>query len=420
MFFLIIFVPTIHGDNTTISVKDFGAVGNGIADDTQAIQEALNNASGKTVLFPTGTYAVGSLEVKENATLIGTNATLKAKYPVTRFFMVGQGNRFNYEQMAPDYYEHKAPGKNVSVSGLTFDGNNQVLTGIFIINGSENISIQNVTIQNISSKKALEAYPISSGIRMEGNTKNITIDSVKIKNVYAKTLTPAQSPNPAAQHYIARGVFLMPKSITDAKNKIEKAPQNIVIKNSDFDGIGPKDDGDGINVQNFKQPVNLKIINNTFKKVHKRAIKIQDPGAYIYGNKIYNSFSKNNYYQTYKEKNDYDMFSAISIYADNVVIEKNIANGIGSYSAVIDIDSAKNIKVINNQFSNGDKSNYKNYSLIRINYVGKWSYPSNITVTGNTLKNGKYGIYYGVAGAQKNIVVKNNKIINCVKEMKAN
>jgi hypothetical protein len=39
-----------------ISVKDFGAVGNGVADDTAALQLALNAGAGKCVYLPPGTY----------------------------------------------------------------------------------------------------------------------------------------------------------------------------------------------------------------------------------------------------------------------------------------------------------------------------------------------------------------------------
>lgn len=47
----------------TVSVKDFGAVGDGVADDTAAIQAAVNavqTAGGGTVLFPEGTYNISS------------------------------------------------------------------------------------------------------------------------------------------------------------------------------------------------------------------------------------------------------------------------------------------------------------------------------------------------------------------------
>ena len=44
----------------TISVKDFGAVGDGTTDDTTAIQNAVTYAAGSPVYFPTGTYVVTS------------------------------------------------------------------------------------------------------------------------------------------------------------------------------------------------------------------------------------------------------------------------------------------------------------------------------------------------------------------------
>ena len=44
-----------------VSVKDFGAVGDGVTDDTAAIQAAITDAAGGTVYFPNGTYVVGAL-----------------------------------------------------------------------------------------------------------------------------------------------------------------------------------------------------------------------------------------------------------------------------------------------------------------------------------------------------------------------
>ena len=49
----------------TVSVKDFGAVGDGVADDTAAIQAAID--TGKTVVIPAGNYLINTaLVVPQN------------------------------------------------------------------------------------------------------------------------------------------------------------------------------------------------------------------------------------------------------------------------------------------------------------------------------------------------------------------
>jgi hypothetical protein len=61
-----------------VSVKDFGAVGNGSTNDTAAIQAAIDyaNTNNKTVVFPTATYAVTSLTTYSFTKIDGQNSTL--------------------------------------------------------------------------------------------------------------------------------------------------------------------------------------------------------------------------------------------------------------------------------------------------------------------------------------------------------
>jgi len=70
--------------NMTISVKSYGAKGDGITDDTVAIQNALNAATpGSIVLLPSGQYIVSNVLTMGNpdVVLVGNGATLVATNP---------------------------------------------------------------------------------------------------------------------------------------------------------------------------------------------------------------------------------------------------------------------------------------------------------------------------------------------------
>lgn len=73
----------------TVSVKDFGAVGDGVTDDTAAIQAALDSvpAYGGQVFFPEGTYLISStitLPVQRRIALIGEgNGSVNNGYSAT-------------------------------------------------------------------------------------------------------------------------------------------------------------------------------------------------------------------------------------------------------------------------------------------------------------------------------------------------
>ena len=113
----------IDEGGTTLSnyadVTDFGAVGNGVTDDTSAIQDALDSlqTTGGTIYFPYGTYLIGS-EI-----LFYSNQYLKFDQGATLL----HGSSFTYKNTMRNYNTSDITGYNgthdVVIDGATFDGN---------------------------------------------------------------------------------------------------------------------------------------------------------------------------------------------------------------------------------------------------------------------------------------------------------
>jgi hypothetical protein len=64
-----------------VSVKDFGAVGDGVANDTTSIANSIAAAAGKTLMLPPGTYLVDAFDMSTNkpVAVLGPGATIKAR-----------------------------------------------------------------------------------------------------------------------------------------------------------------------------------------------------------------------------------------------------------------------------------------------------------------------------------------------------
>lgn len=70
-------------------VTDYGAKGDGVTDDTVAIQAALDNAAGAPVHFPKRTYVVSApLRVPSGSVVVGNGATLKPKTSLMQLFSI--------------------------------------------------------------------------------------------------------------------------------------------------------------------------------------------------------------------------------------------------------------------------------------------------------------------------------------------
>lgn len=149
-----------------IRVKAFGAVGDGITDDTIAIQNAL--AQGGTIIFDEGTYIFnGKAVFTEDITLIGENATLK----ITDI----EGDNYWYKVF-------DATNHNMTVDGLDFeldladgvfpDGTTMTYRFILFTGGGANFTINNSEIFADTNQNQTNLFYFGSGT-------NYTITNVK-------------------------------------------------------------------------------------------------------------------------------------------------------------------------------------------------------------------------------------------------
>lgn len=147
------------------NVKDYGAVGDGVADDAGAIQAALNAcnaAGGGTVIVPHGTYKINSeLEFP------GSNICLRCEYRAT---IIRGSSSMQY--MIKNFNSSYAPTgwagrSNLRLEGGTWDANGATLTGsctAIIFAHAANIRVSNVAVLNVRDWHAIEFNAIREGI----------------------------------------------------------------------------------------------------------------------------------------------------------------------------------------------------------------------------------------------------------------
>jgi hypothetical protein len=131
--------------STYINVKDppYNAAGNGVTDDTSAIQSAINDAAGETVYFPPGTYLVGALTGSATAAtvLLGNN-------PLTSILLAKPNTLFMVTL--------NSDGSTVRNLGFIGPLKNsmQPFVGSTFISVGSNTTLSNVLIDSIVAKEA--------------------------------------------------------------------------------------------------------------------------------------------------------------------------------------------------------------------------------------------------------------------------
>ena len=247
-----------------VSVKDFGAVGDGTANDTTAFANAIASGAA-TIYVPKGTYMVSTIDLsnKNNITIVGESKTLSI------IKLINGSNNMTILCTT---------STNITIKGLTVDGNKDNQTsGVHGIRlgGTDGIVIEDIIIQNCKS------YGI--GIQA-GTNKNLNFNRFIIKNIGHDGID-FKDKNDANDNIIITNGFIgnfgidgTDKPAIDLRGPVNVSNINIELNNNSNIGIRLRQDG-GNGEQASGNINNINILgigSNTYYGIYTEPTTVQD------------------------------------------------------------------------------------------------------------------------------------------------
>ena len=184
--------------NGIVSVKDFGAVGDGVADDTAAFKRANDNLKNKILLVPNGQYKLTehlTFNTVGSVMDMGVYTNIKPYYPTETPMLKGASNIAFVKNITYDAEVNQCQGftynskKNVFVLAcINGEGTNQILyelnpdtfekVGTYKFTDSERLGHCNTMTYNRFTNKIY----IANGLKNGNNLTVINTDTMAIEN----------------------------------------------------------------------------------------------------------------------------------------------------------------------------------------------------------------------------------------------
>lgn len=248
----------------SVYVTAFGAVGDGVADDANAIQSALDSLkdSGGTIYFPNGIYKVTkSVHLYSNQSLVfQKGATILQGAAINNLMM-------NYSTSSIGGYDAT---ENVEIIGAIFDGGAYTANNtLFGICHSKNIVLQDCSFINSygiwhnieinSSKNVLIDHCYFEGSRKTGaNGEMIQIDS--FNNTATWPWGNGMVDNTVSYMVEVKNCYFGDNTISPAIGNHSEAVVNCIrIHDNIFEGLTSSR-----GAINFQSAKNVDVYNNTF------------------------------------------------------------------------------------------------------------------------------------------------------------
>ena len=156
-----------------ISVKDFGAVGDGTTDDTTAITNAISKiASGGVLEFPFGTYKITSAISQD---ITGS------------IIFQGRNSTISYENASHTEYAirlNDTAGVDIVINDITIDGTKKANKVFEVLNDTSNTTASNFVANElkIENCKRLDEFVGGDGVHIIGAFHDVTFNGGSIKD----------------------------------------------------------------------------------------------------------------------------------------------------------------------------------------------------------------------------------------------
>jgi hypothetical protein len=286
--------PNISITSVIVNVKEHGAKGDNVHDDTEAIINSIKFAKANgvsTVYFPAGIYAIKQPGIKAGIIPLLNGVSLRGAGAELCHIKLS-GNRYNPASIFYQAWWDEPAVSNLVIQGIDFDGNQgmQKFEPLYqychalSINNGDNIEIKNCKFQSFRGDGVLfgDTFLPSPDLRI---VTNIRVHDNIFYNIYREGAMFCCVNRASFYNNYLHGSGFFVGGVDIERHSVNESVLNVSVHNNTFDfrdGVGPRERGGPI--VKYRRAVTIGFFYNGYKN------KIADDrsgGHYIYKNKIY-------------------------------------------------------------------------------------------------------------------------------------
>ena len=375
----------IYSDVAPATVKTFGAVGDGVTDDTAAIQAALDLGI-KHIYFPEGTYLISSsrLFITNPVSLIGSNsAEMIAADGLTYGSVSTDGNGFI------DVLD----STGVTFRGLTLTTlETSAVSACVHFRGCSDVTVTNCTFNTPNNPNGSKCIIV----QRSPNTPTYQVRNILVSgNIFNQSSNSCLIIGDAATHptnILIDGNIINGRDavVYGSSIKVDKYTNNCVISNNTIDGNGYGSEGITVEQGSY----NCLVTGNTIHDCTDFGVKLSTDSA-DFADAFDNITISNNTIYSITSGSGYGVFmDSTGSVSDSITIKGNVITDVKSGIREA-INNQTNLVITGNQINNPTT-------------VGLSIQSNNTIIEGNIVKGAASILSLNTAGSPTGLVVVNN------------